>query len=103
MVKDVAMVEIRTRDLRGPMLARELGAGPALVTAQEGPGGCWSTSAGSPTSAARAWTCTRPGTAPIGGHFGKILPGGSGLNGALKGDGISHELYQSITCNQQMM
>jgi hypothetical protein len=35
MVKDVATVEIRTRDLRGPMLARELSAGPALVTVQE--------------------------------------------------------------------
>jgi anti-anti-sigma factor len=35
MVKDVAVVEIRTRDLQGPMPARELGAEPALVTSQE--------------------------------------------------------------------
>ena len=35
MVKDVAVVEIRTRDLHGPMLARELSAELALVTAQE--------------------------------------------------------------------
>ena len=35
MVKDVAVVEIRTRDLQGPMLARELSAELALVTAQE--------------------------------------------------------------------
>jgi anti-anti-sigma factor len=35
MVKDVAVVEIRTRDLQGPMLARELGTELALVAAQE--------------------------------------------------------------------
>ena len=35
MVKDVAVVEIRTRDLRGPMLAQELGTELALVTVQE--------------------------------------------------------------------
>jgi anti-anti-sigma factor len=35
MVKDVAVVEIRTRDLHGPMLAQELSAELALVTAQE--------------------------------------------------------------------
>ena len=35
MVKDVAVVEIRTRDLQGPMLAQELGTELALVTAQE--------------------------------------------------------------------
>ena len=35
MVKDVAVVEIRTRDLQGPMLARELNTELALVTAQE--------------------------------------------------------------------
>jgi anti-anti-sigma factor len=35
MVKDVAVVEIRTRDLEGPMLARELSTELALVTAQE--------------------------------------------------------------------
>ena len=35
MVKDVAVVEIRTRDLQGPMLAQELSAELALVTAQE--------------------------------------------------------------------
>ena len=35
MVKDVAVVEIRTRDLQGSMLARELSAELALVTAQE--------------------------------------------------------------------
>ena len=35
MVKDVAVVEIRTRDLQGPMLAQELGNELALVAAQE--------------------------------------------------------------------
>jgi anti-anti-sigma factor len=35
MVKDVAVVEIRTRDLQGPTLAQELSAELALVTAQE--------------------------------------------------------------------
>ena len=35
MVKDVAVVEIRTRDLLGPMLAQELGTELALVAAQE--------------------------------------------------------------------
>jgi anti-sigma B factor antagonist len=35
MVKDVAVVEIRTRDLQGPIRARELSAELALVTAQE--------------------------------------------------------------------
>jgi anti-sigma B factor antagonist len=35
MVNDVAVVEIRTRDLQGPMLARELSAELALVAAQE--------------------------------------------------------------------
>jgi len=35
MVKDVAVVQIRTRDLQGPVLARELSAELALVTAQE--------------------------------------------------------------------
>ena len=35
MVKDVAVVEIRTRDLQGPTLARELSAELALVAAQE--------------------------------------------------------------------
>ena len=35
MVKDVAVVEIRTKDLHGPTLAKELGAELALVTAQE--------------------------------------------------------------------
>jgi len=35
MVNDVAVVEIRTRDLQGPMLAQELSAELALVTAQE--------------------------------------------------------------------
>jgi anti-anti-sigma factor len=35
MVKDVAVVEIRTRDLQGPRLARELSTELALVTAQE--------------------------------------------------------------------
>jgi anti-sigma B factor antagonist len=35
MVKDVAVVEIRTRDLQGPMLAQELSTELALVTAQE--------------------------------------------------------------------
>ena len=35
MVKDVAVVEIRTRDLQGPMLARELGTELALVASQE--------------------------------------------------------------------
>jgi anti-sigma B factor antagonist len=35
MVKDVAVVEIRTRDLQGPMLAQELGTELALVAAQE--------------------------------------------------------------------
>ena len=54
MVKDVAVVEIRTRDLQGPSLAHELGAELALVAAQDGPGGSSSTSAASPTSAARA-------------------------------------------------
>jgi anti-anti-sigma factor len=34
MVKDVAVVEIRTRDIHGPQLAQELGAELALVTAQ---------------------------------------------------------------------
>ena len=54
MVKDVAVVEIRTRDLQGPMLAQELGTELAPVTSQDGPAGSWSTSAGPPTSAARA-------------------------------------------------
>jgi anti-sigma B factor antagonist len=35
MVKDVAVVEIRTKDMHGPVLAKELGAELALVTAQE--------------------------------------------------------------------
>ena len=35
MVKDVAVVEIRTKDLQGPMLAQDLGTELALVTAQE--------------------------------------------------------------------
>jgi anti-sigma B factor antagonist len=35
MVKDVAVVEIRTRDLQGPMPAQELGTELALVAAQE--------------------------------------------------------------------
>ena len=35
MVMDVAVVEIRTRDLQGPMLAQELGTELALVAAQE--------------------------------------------------------------------
>ena len=35
MVKDVAVVEIRTRDLQGPMLAQELGTELALVAAQD--------------------------------------------------------------------
>ena len=35
MVNDVAVVEIRTRDLQGPMLAQELGTELALVTAQD--------------------------------------------------------------------
>ena len=54
MVKDVAVVEIRTRDLQGPTLAQELGTELARWPPRNGPGGCWSTSAGSPTSAARA-------------------------------------------------
>ena len=35
MVNDVAVVEIRTRDLQGPTLAQELGTELALVAAQE--------------------------------------------------------------------
>jgi anti-anti-sigma factor len=35
MVKDVAVVEIRTRDLQSPLPAQELGTELALVTAQE--------------------------------------------------------------------
>ena len=35
MVNDVAVVEIRTRDLQGPILAQELGTELALVAAQE--------------------------------------------------------------------
>jgi anti-anti-sigma factor len=35
MVKDVAVVEIRTKNMHGPTLAQELGAELALVTAQE--------------------------------------------------------------------
>ena len=35
MVQDVAVVEIRTKDLHGPQLAQELGAELALVTAQD--------------------------------------------------------------------
>ena len=35
MVKDVAIVEIRTRDLQGPALAHELGAELTLVAAQD--------------------------------------------------------------------
>jgi anti-sigma B factor antagonist len=35
MVSDVAVVEIRTRDLQGPVPAQELSAELALVTAQE--------------------------------------------------------------------
>src|SRR5215831_11860597 len=35
MVKDVAVVEIRTRDIHGPQLAQELGHELAAVTAQD--------------------------------------------------------------------
>jgi anti-sigma B factor antagonist len=35
MVKDVAVVEIRTKDIQGPQLAQELGHELALVTAQD--------------------------------------------------------------------
>ena len=35
MVQDVAVVEIRTRDIHGPQVAQELGAELALVTAQD--------------------------------------------------------------------
>ena len=35
MVKDVAVVEIRTKDIHGPQLAQELGHELALVTAQD--------------------------------------------------------------------
>jgi anti-sigma B factor antagonist len=35
MVKDVAVVEIRTKELHGPMLSQGLGAELAMVTAQE--------------------------------------------------------------------
>ena len=35
MVKDVAVVEIRTKDLQGPILAQELGTELAQVVAQE--------------------------------------------------------------------
>jgi anti-anti-sigma factor len=35
MVQDVAVVEIRTKDLHSPQLAQELGAELALVTAQD--------------------------------------------------------------------
>jgi anti-anti-sigma factor len=35
MVKDVAVVEIRTKDLQGPMLAQELSTELGLVTAQQ--------------------------------------------------------------------
>ena len=35
MVKDVAVIEIRTKNMHGPTLANELGAELALVTAQE--------------------------------------------------------------------
>ena len=35
MVKDVAVVEIRTKELHGPIPAQELGAELALVTAQD--------------------------------------------------------------------
>ena len=35
MVKDVAVVEIRTREIHGPQLAQELGHEPAVVTAQD--------------------------------------------------------------------
>ena len=35
MVKDVAVVEIRTQDIHGPQLAQELGAELALVTVQD--------------------------------------------------------------------
>jgi anti-sigma B factor antagonist len=35
MVKDVAVVEIRTKELHGPTQAQELGAELAMVTAQE--------------------------------------------------------------------
>ena len=35
MVKDVAVVEIRTQDIQGPQLAQELGTELALVTAQD--------------------------------------------------------------------
>jgi hypothetical protein len=35
MVNDVAVVEIRTKELHGPTQARELGAELVLVTAQE--------------------------------------------------------------------
>lgn len=35
MVKDVAVVEIRTQDIQGPRLAQELGTELAMVTAQD--------------------------------------------------------------------
>jgi anti-anti-sigma factor len=35
MVKDVAVVEIRTKDLHGPQLAQEMGRELAVVTAQD--------------------------------------------------------------------
>jgi anti-anti-sigma factor len=35
MIKDVAVVEIRTKEVHGPQLAQELGAELALVTAQD--------------------------------------------------------------------
>ena len=35
MVKDVAVVEIRTKEIHGPQLAQELGHEPAVVTAQD--------------------------------------------------------------------
>jgi anti-anti-sigma factor len=35
MVKDVAVVEIRTKEMHGPQLAQELGAELAMVTAQD--------------------------------------------------------------------
>jgi anti-anti-sigma factor len=35
MIKDVAVVEIRTKDIHSPQLAQELGAELALVTAQD--------------------------------------------------------------------
>ena len=80
MVKDVAVVEIRTKDMHGPKLAQELGAELALVTAQEWARRSWSTSPGrlpQQHGLRRALQTGEPG--PGGGPGGQALCHGPGV------------------------